>query len=138
MAIVIEGYTVVIRNATLDEKYPGGRAAFQREVPNRTYCHDDSLSRVGFMHPADVLSFLTALEQKGLQPFEGEVARDVVIVSEAEGPSQSCDWLEIGRYQAAAIAWATGEKPAEVVGPPGWSPGQLGWLSAGDASERLT
>jgi hypothetical protein len=57
MAVLNEGYSVVVRNATIAAKYPGDMAAYQRECPNATFCADDHVSRVGFMVLQDAQAF---------------------------------------------------------------------------------
>lgn len=41
MAVLIEGYSVVIRHATIAEKYEGGLMAYKRACPNATFYADD-------------------------------------------------------------------------------------------------
>jgi hypothetical protein len=60
MAVLIESYSVVVRNATIADKYPGGMDAY----PNATFCLDDHLCRVGFMVAQDAEVFAAARSRR--------------------------------------------------------------------------
>lgn len=68
MAVLLEAISVVVRKETLAAKFPGGVAGYRANAPNRTYCEDDFLTRVGFMHPDGVSRFIAALATQGLDP----------------------------------------------------------------------
>lgn len=138
MAVLIEGFSVVVRNATLDARYPGGVAGFRGDSPNATFCTDGTLSRVGFMARPDADAFVAGLAAVGLTPYRKEAAEDVVVVSQDEGPLQRCRWLEFGEYEGALIAWLVGHEAGELHATPGWSPGRaMTYLPAEEAAERL-
>ena len=67
MAIVIEGYSVVIRNATLAARYPGGVEGYRRDCPNGSFCADEHLSRLGFMVQSDADVFVAQLAAQGAE-----------------------------------------------------------------------
>src|SRR5262249_59375789 len=50
---------------TLERKYPGGLEAYEGNCPNKSFCADDYLTRVGFMHPTDVAEFIDRLVSLG-------------------------------------------------------------------------
>ena len=138
MAIVIEGFTVVVRNSVLDAKYPGGRTAFAADTPNATYCNDGFLSRVAFMHSEDAQAFIADLEKKGLQKGEGGQALDLALLT----PSRfleglGCSWLVFATFQEIPIAWLDGEKPTPIVGPPGYVPGRKMEFVTPEEAKRL-
>jgi hypothetical protein len=49
MAILVEGFSVIVRKEALERNFPSGLDAYQRQRPNETYCYNDKLCRVGFM-----------------------------------------------------------------------------------------
>ena len=138
MAVLIEGFSVVARNATVAAKYPGGMDGFVRDCPNATFCSDDHLSRVGFMLQPDADAFVAGLAVLGFTPSLRDAAEDLVIVSQTEGPLRPCDWLQFGQFQGALIAWLAGEDAGDLHATPGWNPDrQLKFLSAEEAGRRL-
>jgi tetratricopeptide (TPR) repeat protein len=138
MAILIEAFSVVVRNSTIAAKYPGGRAGYERDCPNATYCSDDHLSRIGFMMQRDAEVFVAQLAAKGFTPSRNQAADDVTLVSQSEGPLQPCGWLELGQYQGVRIAWMAGSDVGDLHAPPGWSLERpLQWMSAEEARRRL-
>ena len=69
---------MIVRNATLESLYPGGVSGYAADCPNRTFCSDGVLTRVGFMTPDDVGAFLERLETRGLVFLHDGVAADTV------------------------------------------------------------
>jgi hypothetical protein len=125
MSVLIEAISVVIRNSTLEEKYPGGLRGYREDCPNRTFCADEHLSRVGFMVPDDVGNFVAKLERFGIVPFVDDVAFEVVVVDQMIGPTTECDWIEGGRYdEGYSAAWLVGAEPGALCAPEGWTAGQ--------------
>lgn len=138
MAVLIEGFSVVVRNATLDARYPGGVDGYRGDCPNATFCADDHLSRVGFMVRPDVDAFVAELAARGLTPSRRGAAEDVAVVSQSEGLLRPCTWLEFGRYEGALIAWLAGKEPGDLHATPGWSPErQMRFLPGDEAQSRL-
>src|SRR5947209_1988677 len=113
MAILIEGFSVVVRNSTVAAKYPGGMDAYQRDCPNATFCADDHLCRIGFMMPGDAEVFVAELAAKGFTPFRDNAAKDVALVSQRDGLLRPCRWLQLGQQSAARIAWLAGTEPGD-------------------------
>jgi hypothetical protein len=66
VAILVEAISVVIKRSAIDKNFPGGWDAFVEDCPNQTLCADSGLSRVGFMSPVDVESYVKHLEEIGL------------------------------------------------------------------------
>lgn len=138
MAILIEAASVVVRNSVLEEKYPGGRAGFERDAPNETYCADEHLSRVAFMVPADAERFAAELETMGLSPFRADEAGDVALVSCESGFVLPCVWLELGEADTLAIAWLAGTEQGDLHVPENWSrERQLLYLTDNEVRERM-
>jgi tetratricopeptide (TPR) repeat protein len=138
MAVLIEGFSVVIRNSTLAAKYPDGVEGYRRDCPNATFCADESLSRVGFMVLSDAEVFVAQLVKKGLLPSQKETAEDVAVLSLEQGPLQPCPWIELGRLGQAVIAWQAGTKRGNLHAPSGWNPKRhLQKISADEMKRRL-
>lgn len=139
MAVIIEAFTVIVRNSTLEAKYPGGRAAFAADCLNQTYCDDGNLSRVAFMHSADVQAFTEDLARKGLVSVAEDCAIDVAVVSSEHGLQVgTCNWLLFATFKGVPIAWEDGKSPAPLVGPPGYELGRpVQYVTAEAARERL-
>jgi hypothetical protein len=140
VAVVIEAFTVIVRNSTLEEKYPGGREAFAADCPNRTYCDDGNLSRIAFMHSDDVRAFIEKLARKGLVPLREGCAIDVALVSSSHGlhAKNGCDWLVFATFKGVPVAWEDGKSPAPIVGPPGFELGcQMEYVTPEAAKDRF-
>jgi tetratricopeptide (TPR) repeat protein len=121
MAVLIEAFSVVVRNSTLAASYPGGVEGYRQDCPNGSFCADEHLSRVGFMAQGDADHFTAQLAAKGLTPFRKGTAADVALVSSSAGPLRPCAWLELGRWGPAVIAWLAGSKPGDLHAPAGWN-----------------
>src|SRR5262249_36553780 len=137
MAIPIEAYSVVVRNSTVAAKYPGGMGAYERDCPNNTFCSDEHLCRIGFMVRRDAEHFVAQLAARGLTPYRDNAAEDVVLVRQADGPLVPCDWLELGRYQGALIAWLAGVDVGDLHVPHGWTPERQMQQVSAEAKEQL-
>ncbi len=95
MAVLVEGISVIIRCSAVRSKYRGGEAAFRRDLPNRTFCTDGELARVGFMQPEAVRSYVRHLERRGLTfRSEQDEAVDIAVMDQLRGPLVPCCWLE--------------------------------------------
>jgi tetratricopeptide (TPR) repeat protein len=138
MAIVIEGFSVIVRNVDLAAKYPGGLEAYRGNCPNNTFCADDHLSRIGFMAHGDAGIFIALLAEKGLTPARKGSAEDVALVSQLDGLLQPCSWLELGTWGKAVIAWLAGTERGDLHAPAGWhADKQVQLMSAEELAQRL-
>ena len=110
MSVLIEGISVIVRNDTLDAKYPGGVDAYRLHIPNRTFCTDGVLTRVGFMVPIDVGFWVRLLQARGLLWADAEKRfRDIAVVDQLAGPTSTCDWLVYERqFDGPNYAWLSG------------------------------
>ncbi len=125
MAVLIEALSVIVRNATLESLYPGGVSGYAADCPNRTFCSDGVLTRVGFMAPDDVAAFLEHLEAHGLVLLRDGVALDVAVVDQFQGLTTVCNWLAFGADEAGVPrCWLSGSPPGYLSVPEGWEPGQ--------------
>ncbi len=138
MSVLIEGFSVVVRNSTLAAKYPGGVEGYRRDCPNNTFCADEHLSRVGFMAQPDADRFVAELAAAGMTPYRKGAAEDVALVSPDSGTLQPCSWLQLGRWGQVAIAWLAGTNPGDLHAPSWWNPERgMQQISAEEMKQRL-
>ena len=148
MAVLVEAISVVVRRTAIDAKFPGGWAAFAAHAPNRTLCADGEIARLGFMSPADVESFVRALELAGLTHLDGDTAVDLVVVDQMSGPASPSGWLEFGHVELGpaggkvAACRLAGSRVASIMLPEGWEyEGSLshtyGFIPAGEVDKSL-
>lgn len=95
MAVLIEALNVVVRVSRIRAKFTGGLTAFKKSIPNKTFCMDSRLARVGFMNPVDVESYVAYLERNGLTFISSGKAKDIVVIDQFKGPTAACDWIEL-------------------------------------------
>lgn len=132
MAVLIEALSLVIRVDRVQERFPGGWAAFQLHVQaHPTYCADGELVRLGFMHPDDVAALIQDLRKAGLRYVVDRAgarrAEDMVVVDQNMGPMVDADWVEFLHVDVApdgsqpvAVARLTGSAETRTVFPIGW------------------
>jgi hypothetical protein len=121
MAILIEAISVVFQLETLRERYPGGVDTFEQDTPNRSYCADDHLARVGFLQPAEMEAFAERIDQLGFCALVDGKCADFAIVDQVHGPIAPCDWFEWGRHvDGFNVGWLAGTTPGTIVVPAGW------------------
>jgi tetratricopeptide (TPR) repeat protein len=139
MAIVVEAFTVIIRNATLAAKYPGGLDGFRRDCPNATFCTDNSISRVAFMARNDADAFIAQIAARGLTPSIKQAAEEVALVTASNGPAIPCAWLELGSSGKTPVAWLSGTQQGAISAPAGWDPNAapLRFMSPEEMKDRL-
>jgi len=119
MAVLAEMYSVVIRVTTLNGNYPGGVEAYKDNCPNRTFCSDGEVCRVGFMAWADTQAFLQSMQRFNITPETG----DVVIIRENKGLLQASDWLEFHRIDGTPMGRLVDSTVQFLAAPSGWAPG---------------
>jgi hypothetical protein len=137
MGVLIEGVNVVIRNATVDARYPGGMREYARDCPSDTFCTDGEICRVGFMATADAVSYVDTLEFHAFRRPTVEGSPEVALVSQTAGFDFPCDWLElacveVGDGLSAEVAWISGTTLSELAAPPHWKPGSMRVLPTED------
>ncbi len=144
MAVVVDGFTVVVPKEALARRYPGGLEAYLRHLPNGTYCADHNICRVAFMVEADARSYVHRLVTAGLEgPPEGP-SPDIAIVSVASGHLIPCDWLELqvlwhsseGQMYGATVAKLPGDDVTTFAVPDKWDPKALRQISNEDLEEQ--
>ncbi|MCM0080848.1 hypothetical protein L4X63_04510 [Geomonas sp. Red32] len=126
MAVLVEGISVIVRRATIDEKFPGGWEAFKGIVPNRTLCSDDEVARVGFLSAEDVQSFVAVLEEAGFQFVSEGTAVDIAVADQKAGFTANCSWAEFGHIELGSpdreisACRLAGSSYNQLVAPAGW------------------
>jgi len=120
MSVLVEAINVIVRKETLERKYPGGLEAHEGNCPNKSFCADDYLTRVGFMHPTDVAEFIDRLVSLGFVFHDGEKFADVAVVDQRVGLTAPCHWLEVGRFtDGFAGCWLAGTEDQSTAIPQG-------------------
>jgi hypothetical protein len=120
MGVSASGFSVIVQNRTLKDRFPGGLEAFERICPNRTFCTDGVISRVGFMRLEDALTFIGTLEASGLVAFPQGTSLDVALTSQSGEVAHSlhaCDWLELGSLHGRPVARMRGTETVNFFMP---------------------
>jgi tetratricopeptide (TPR) repeat protein len=129
MSVLCEGISVIVRIDVLEALYPGGAAGYEAARPNASFCRDDDLTRVGFMHPDDVQAFINELEAVArLAPLDGDQFADLAVVDQFDGLTLPCPWLEWDVADGLTRAWLKGSDPGLLATPVGWTgPSTVKW-----------
>jgi hypothetical protein len=99
MAVLVEATSIIIRVQAIHAHYPGGWLSFTQNVPNRTFCSDDEVARIGFMSPTDCKASIEHLGDHGIMFLKDERSSDLVIADQMRGFTVACDWAEFGRIE---------------------------------------
>ena len=118
---------------------PGGIVTYANLVPNRTFCADQFLTRVGFLDFPSANAFLASLRKFGLTHHNVDEGPDVGVLHQDEGLLGPARWLQWGSDEHGhPIAWLTGTDPGKVMVPQGWSPDSaLRYVNDADASRMI-
>jgi len=122
MAVLIEGFCLVVRNSTLQDRYPGGRVEFVGKWLDASICGDKHVTRVGFMTLDGMESLVDQLLSAGFDKGDSSKEPDFVIVSQMHGLLSPCGWLDLGTQEEYVAGWQVGEDPGALVVPASWSP----------------
>jgi hypothetical protein len=141
MGVLIEGENVLIRNATVEQRFPGGMLEYERRCPNATFCTDGVICRVGFMVIADAVSHIDYLESLGFARPTQAGSPEVALINHVTGFVLPCDWLEferidLGGNSPTAVAWQRGTALSQMVAPPNWKPGGVVQIATSEFQER--
>lgn len=120
MAVLIEGLSIIVPVQVIEEKYAGGVKAYKNDCPNRTFCSDGVLTRVGFMTPTDARAFGESLMAQGFVFQDENGFVDLAVVDQREGPTAPCSWLDWGSNEKMAGAWLANQEPGKLAVPTGW------------------
>ncbi|HEY7300497.1 MAG TPA: hypothetical protein VH684_21585 [Xanthobacteraceae bacterium] len=148
MAILVEATSVVVRVEPIRDRFVGGWSAFLDQVPNRTFCSDNELARVGFMSPEDCKRYVVGIEKAGLCFLRDGKAQDVVVADQMRGFTALCDWAEFGRIklrsgQTVSAAQLKGTSSRQLFCPEDWKyegslSEQFGFVPTGQEHKSLT
>jgi hypothetical protein len=142
MAVLAEAFSVVVPVDVINARLSGGLAAYRTMVPNRTYCTDGRLTRVGFFAPPDVRDFVENLQGVGLRLWGDGGFVDIAVIDQHSGPTDTCSWL---RFEKHAEGFSTVRMSDEatlghIAAPEGWSPTQsssLKFIPSEEAGDRF-
>jgi hypothetical protein len=125
VSVLIEGITVIFRNATADRLIEGGVEAIRDNAPNRTFRSDGNIAAIGFMTPEDVGHFIEQLNQVGFRHIENGKIADIAVCDQMRGFPVDCDWLGTDvDERGVRFCWLFGHEPGEMVTQMGWNYGQ--------------
>jgi hypothetical protein len=141
VALVIDALSVVMPNTAVEERFPGGLAAYQRTCSNDTFSTDGGICRVAFSAEADARAFVGELTRHGFAaPWSGQCS-DVALVAPHVNLLYPCKWLETGleavaaadgRHYSALVVRLRGDDSTRITIPGEWQPGTLHRLTATD------
>src|SRR5262245_13398295 len=125
MAVLIEAISVVVRRDAVEARFSGAMAGFLRTIPNRTFCNDQDLFRVGFMNFSDADAYVASLEAGGLTYRRNDATVDIAMVLQKKGPMTASPWLEYRDIESdvmkLSICWLAGGEPKGLAVPQGWT-----------------
>jgi hypothetical protein len=128
MAINFGGFAVIVRNATLEGRFPGGVEAYAQQAPNGTFTSDGTICAVSFCVFDDASLWANKLVAGGLSD-PAAASEDIAIVSGLGHLLTQSLWLKcglrIGTDAGGAsadvpLAWVIDEEPVTFSPPPGW------------------
>ncbi|QNK66991.1 tetratricopeptide repeat protein [Variovorax sp. PAMC26660] len=126
MAVLIEAVCAVVRRDAIEERIPGGWAAFAAAVPTGAFCFDDELASVGFMAVADAETFLVHMQSLGLRVTSGAGEVDACLIEQLGRSGAPAPWLATTRMSLdeiggeVAVAFLKGTREQRIVMPGGW------------------
>ena len=130
MPVLVEAINVIVRNETIEEKYPGGLGSYWVDSPNRSMCSDDHVTRVGFLALDTFREFIDRLMELGFRFVEDDELIDIAVFDQEEGMLRPCRWLHVADhpdgFQYAALWGDLGD----VIEKP------VGWRFEGSIAER--
>jgi len=131
MSVLIEGICVLVKRATIEEKYHGGVAQYAGDCPSSLYCADEHLTAVGFQVLDDVYRWIRRLEIQNLVFIQKGVYRDIAVVEKFRGPCRKCAWLDFSNIRAPlpdcgetveiSVCRLAGTEFDDLTMPSGWS-----------------
>jgi hypothetical protein len=115
MGVSCQAYSVIVRNTVIEERMVGGVDEYKKLCPNRTFCTDGFICRIGFMYLVDAKNFVSAVvDSKMLNASLGD---DFVIVDPALGSLPKPDWLTFGKYKEIPVVCLKGTEQAKIFIP---------------------
>ena len=107
MAVLMEFFNVIIRNDTIEDKYPWWIEIYAKDVPNISFCTDNKITRVWFMNWDFLNDYIKNLENLW---FLKKDNIDICITKMGVWSIWKCDWLVCSRlkwmwYDYTAYKW---------------------------------
>lgn len=115
MGVCCQAYSVIVRNTIIEERMVGGMDEYKKLCPNRTFCTDGFICRVGFMYLVDAKNFVSAVV--GSNMLNASSGNEFVIVDPALGSLPKPDWLTFGKYKEIPIVCLKGTEQAKILIP---------------------
>ena len=94
MSILIEGLTVVIRKAALNQRFDGGAKKFEVVMAEETHCSDADLFCIHLSSPEEVGGLIGWCEDQNLTFMREGKCVDIVVIDQRTGVAADCDWIE--------------------------------------------
>ena len=121
MPVLIEAINVIVRNETIEEKYPGGMRSYWVDSPNESTCSDDYVTRVGFLELGTFREFTDRLMELGFRFVENDEMIDIAVFDQEEGMLRPCRWLHVGDHpDGFQYATLRGDLDDVIEKPVGW------------------
>ena len=99
MSVLIECFSVIVKNSKIISDFPGGMNGFLESYPGGHNCTDGEITRVGFMHESDAVKYVQFLESLGLVFVDDDdKAVDICVIDFYYGSWCDCDWLDAGEF----------------------------------------
>jgi hypothetical protein len=117
MAVSAVAASVVVRNASIEARFPGGLSSFSASCPNQTFCTDGSVSRVGFMTREDAETFIHRLVAAGVAPSLQEAHSQIALIEQGHGFAYPCDWLQLGLFDGRPCVWLANQDRGDLFLP---------------------
>ena len=96
MSVLIECFSVIVKNSKIISDFPGGMNGFLESYPGGHNCTDGEITRVGFMHASDTVKYVQFLESLGLVFVDDDDnAIDICVIDSYYGSWSDCDWLDV-------------------------------------------
>ncbi len=83
------------------------------------------------MSEADAGSFLDYLGMLGMKVEPGPDCEALLVDELSMGKELPCEWLNMGKWDKAVIAWRAGTRPDKVIAREGWDPKKGSGLTHG-------
>lgn len=95
MWIAMEAYNVVIRNETINNKFPWWMNEFiKNPYVNFTLCSDDNITRISFLNTSNINDFITYLEKYWFISIDNNWnCIDICVCNNQWVLKYKCDWL---------------------------------------------
>ena len=118
MPVLVELFSVIVRNVAIERIVDGGLAAFMQNMPNNAHCTDRHLTSIHFMIEADAAQFVHALSRSGI--VSDGTNREVVIFQPGNNKTDFPRWLQVDTIAGHQFAWQTDTEKDPLVVPPYW------------------